>query len=80
MKESVKYVQGTNYDPKKNKFVDRFDESNANGILHTLENSTSVYRNAEWHASLRGDRNERNAKSLKDSKGKTFLKASDKKW
>jgi len=54
----VKFVNGSNYD-RKNKFVDKFDEVNANGILHTLEKSTTVYRNAEWFASLRGDRKER---------------------
>jgi len=48
LKSGVNYVQGSNYDASKNKFVDRFDEPNANSILHTLEKSTSVYRNAEW--------------------------------
>jgi len=55
----VKRVAGSNFDPKMNKFVDRYVEPNANAILHTLENSTSVYRNAEWHANLRNDRQER---------------------
>lgn len=44
----VKKIAGSNYDAQKNKFCDRFVEPNANGILHTLEKSTSVYRNAEW--------------------------------
>lgn len=59
LKHAVNLVKGSNFDAKKNKFSDRFDESNANGILHTLEASTTVYRNAEWHAALRGDRRER---------------------
>ena len=54
-------MEGSNYNPDKNKFVDKFDESNVNAILHTLDKSTSVYRNAEWQASLRGDRGERKA-------------------
>jgi hypothetical protein len=63
-------VKGSNFDAKKNTFVDRFAESNANGILHTLEASTTVYRNAEWHAGLRGDRRERKDMKLKDSNSK----------
>jgi hypothetical protein len=59
LNSNVKYVKGSNYDALKNKFVDRFEEPNANAILHTLEKSTTVYRNAEWMASLRGDRKER---------------------
>lgn len=54
-----KKIAGSNYDAKLNKFMDRYMEPNANGILHTLEKSTSVYRNAEWAANLRGDRKER---------------------
>jgi hypothetical protein len=61
LKEGVVNLDGSNYNPTKNKFVDKFDESNVNAILHTLEKSTSVYRNAEWPASLRGDRRERKA-------------------
>ena len=63
----MKYVKGSNYDAWKNKFADRFEESNANAILHTLEKSTSVYRNAEWMASLRGDRKERKEMSKSPS-------------
>jgi hypothetical protein len=59
LKHAVNFVKGSNFDAKKNKFSDKFDESNANGILHTLEASTTVYRNAEWQAALRGDRRER---------------------
>ena len=59
LENRVKYVEGSNYDPKKNKFLDKFVEPNANAILHTLEKSTSVYRNAEWQATLRNDRQER---------------------
>jgi len=49
----------SNFNPSKNTFVDRFDEPNVNAILHTLEKPTTVYRNAEWQASLRTDRSER---------------------
>ena len=49
----------TNYDGIKDRFNDRYDEKNMNLILHTLEKSTTVYRNAEWPTSLRGDRSER---------------------
>lgn len=52
----MKRVQGSNYDGKKNKFVDRYAEANANNIVHTLEKPTTVYRNAEWMTTLRGDR------------------------
>lgn len=64
----VTFVKGSNYDSQKNKFVDKFEESNANAILHTLENSTTIYRNAEWMASLRGDRKERKDKSKSPKK------------
>lgn len=59
LEDRVKYVEGSNFDMQKNKFLDKFVEPNANAILHTLEKSTSVYRNAEWQASLRNDRQER---------------------
>jgi hypothetical protein len=62
LKEAVDKASGSHYNSGKNKFTDKFEESNANNILHTLEKSTTVYRNAEWQASLRGDRLERKLK------------------
>lgn len=65
LEKGVTYIEGSNYDAQKNNFKDRFVEANANGILHTLEKSTSVYRNAEWQANLRGDRQERKDAAIK---------------
>lgn len=55
LRECVETAAGTHYS-KLNKFVDQFDEFNQNSIAHTLEKSTSVFRNAEWYTTLRGDR------------------------
>ena len=55
----VSYVQGSNYDAKKNPFLDKFCEPNSGAILHTCGKSPAVYRNAEWMTKLRGDREER---------------------
>ena len=66
LEDRVKYVEGSNYDSDRNKFVDKFVEPNANAILHTLEKSTTVYRNAEWMANLRTDRKERVANRLRN--------------
>lgn len=68
LEKAVTHIEGSNYDADKNKFKDRFVEANANSILHTLEKSTSVYRNAEWQTSLRGDRQERKDAGVKSPK------------
>ena len=60
MHDAYKYARGTHYDPKKNKFLDKFDEPDQNKILHTVDKSNMVFQNAEWHASLRGDRRRKN--------------------
>lgn len=39
MNESVTYIQGSNYNPVKNSFLDKFEEPNANAIRHTCEKS-----------------------------------------
>ena len=62
-----------NFNPKKDKLVESFQEKNINNILHTLEpaankGSTSVYAVAGWQCSLRGDRLERIEKK-KEKKG-----------
>lgn len=44
-----------NYDPVKNKFIEKFDEPNSN-LLVPMEKHTTVYQNVAWPASLRGDR------------------------
>lgn len=59
LKDAVTYIEGSNYDAKKNSFLDKFVEPNANGIRHTCEKSTSIYRAREWETQLRGDRKER---------------------
>ena len=60
MKEFYDKAKGTNYDSKKNPFLDSFVEPDSNKILHTCESKTpAVYRNVEWMAELRGDRRER---------------------
>lgn len=59
MRYASQRVSGTNYDAQRNKFVDKFVEPNANAIMHTLQSKSGVYRNAEWAASLRTDRQER---------------------
>lgn len=48
LKNFVDQAAGSHYTPQKNTFVDKFNESNVNQILPTLEKSTTVYRNAEW--------------------------------
>ncbi len=53
-----------NFNPKKDKLVEHFEEKNLNNIIHTLEpaakqGSTTVYSVAGWQCSLRGDRLER---------------------
>ena len=49
LNSGVTFVQGSNFDRFKNKFVDKFDEPNVNQFVNTFEKSTTVYRNAEWH-------------------------------
>ena len=55
LRECVQIAAGTHYD-KRNKFIDRFEEFNQNNIAHTLEKNTTMFRNAEWYTTLRGDR------------------------
>lgn len=43
LSDAVKFVKGTNYDAKKNRFTDKFDEANFNTIKPTLEKSTTVF-------------------------------------
>ena len=45
LKDMVERTIHSNYNAKKNSFVDKFNESNVNQILPLLENSTTVYRN-----------------------------------
>ena len=68
LEEALKRVQGSNYNGKKNKFVDRYAEANANNIVHTLEKPTTVYRNAEWMITLRSDRQERASRNKRVGK------------
>lgn len=51
LKDGPAYIEGSNYNAKKNPFLDKFVEPNSNAILHTCESQTpAVYRNAEWMA------------------------------
>lgn len=71
LKDMVEKTINSNYNAKKNTFVDKFSESNVNLILPLLENSTTVYRNIEWQCNLRGDRKlHRTKKSPKKTKTK----------
>ena len=46
LKDAVEQVRGTNYDAKKNPFLDKFEEPNANAIVLVSDKSRTVYRNA----------------------------------
>ena len=39
--------------------MDAFDERNMNEVQHLAGKNVQVFRNAQWMASLRGDRGER---------------------
>lgn len=73
LREYAVKAKGTNYDTRKNKFLDVFDEHNMNEVSHLAGKNVQVFRNAQWMASLRGDRAERNKIEAKKRSSKSPL-------
>jgi hypothetical protein len=48
LRDYVAKVSGSNYDGRKNSFLDKFEEPNCSLIRDFIEKNTQVYRNAQW--------------------------------